>query len=151
VLIGVPYYWKHEADMTRSFRYAATSNSWSEIGETWVVVVEPTAIPLFLEGVANLQGSVAGPLPDGRVLVAGGSGPTHIVQTEYGDELGSEPTDAARYYDPTSNTWSDAPALPAPSSGGGAIALADGSVLAFGAGIFTADDFVHVTPSRFLP
>jgi hypothetical protein len=151
VLIGVTYSWKHQADMSRSFRYDATSNSWSEIGETWVVVGEPTAIPLFLEGVPNLIGSIAAPLSDGRVLVAGGSGPTHIVQTEYGDALESEPTDEASYFDPTANTWSDAPAMPAPSSGGDATALADGSVLAFGAGIFTDDGFVHITPARFVP
>jgi hypothetical protein len=148
VLIGVTYYWKHQADMSRSFRYDVATNAWSEIGETWVVVGEPTPVVLFIEGVPNLAGSVAAPLPDGQVLVAGGSVPTY---GEVWVDAGSEATDAARYYDPSTNTWSDAPAMPTPWPNGSAIALDDGSVLAFGATTFALDEFVYITPARFIP
>ena len=72
---------------------------------------EPTRVALFFEGVPNLQGSIAGPLPDGRVLVAGGHASTSYIQGEGGEFLGTVPTDAAQYYDPKANTWSDAPSL----------------------------------------
>ena len=72
MLIGVDYYWKHQGDLTRSFRYDPAHNSWSEIGETWAFIGEPTAVSLVTEGVQNLAGSVAAALPDGRVLVAAG-------------------------------------------------------------------------------
>ncbi len=148
VLIGVRYYWKHQGDLSRSFRYDASDNSWSEIGETWAVVGEPTPVVLFLEGVPNLAGSVAAPLPDGRVLVAGGSGPTHRVEGE--QSYGSEETDVAHYYDPSTNTWPDAPAMPAPASGARAVSLADGSVFAFGGSVYQ-DEVLAVRPSRFVP
>ena len=58
-MIGVDYYWKHQGDLTRSFRYDAAHNSWSEIGETWAFIGEPTPVTLVTEGVQNLAGSVA--------------------------------------------------------------------------------------------
>jgi hypothetical protein len=146
VLIGVDYYWKHEGDLSRSFRYDAAHNTWSEIGETWALVGEPTPVALVTEGVPNLLGSAAATLPNGRVLVAGGSGPT-----PNGFYPGSDGTDAARYYDPATNTWPDAPAMPAPAFEISAISLADGSVFVFGASVYRQDQNVSVTPSRFIP
>jgi hypothetical protein len=149
VLIGVSYYWKHQGDLSRSFRYDASHNTWSEIGETWAVVGEPTPVPLFLEGVPNLADSAAAPLPDGRVLVAGGSGPTHRIEGEQG--YGSEVTDVALYYEPSTDTWPEAPTMPAPASGARAVSLADGSVFVFGGSVYDRDEVAAVTQSRFIP
>jgi hypothetical protein len=146
VLIGVDYYWKHEGDLSRSFRYDAAKNTWSEIGETWAFIGEPTPVALVTEDVPNLIGSVAAALRDGRVLVAGGSGPTTNGVIEANGE-----TDAARYYDPATNSWTDAPAMPSPSSGGSAISLADGSVFAFGGSVYGSEEIMTATPSRFIP
>ena len=146
VLIGVDYYWKHQGDLTRSFRFDATTNIWSEIGETWAFIGEPTAVALVTDGVQNVAGSVSAALPDGRVLVAGGSGPT-----TNGSYPGSEGTDIARYYDPATNTWPDAPSMPAPAYGGSAISLADGSVFVFGGTVYGTDGDSPIAPSRFIP
>jgi Galactose oxidase, central domain/Kelch motif len=133
VIIAFAQSWKHVGDITRSFRYDPTTNAWSEIGQTWISVGEPTAKTLYLEGVPDLSGSAAALLPDGRVLVAGGHGPTIEGKQSDGTRYVDQPvTDVAQYYDPATNTWSPAPSMPEPESGGQALTLADGSVLVYG-------------------
>jgi hypothetical protein len=132
MLIGVTYYWKHVADITRSFRYDAASNKWSEIGQTWVNVGERTAIPLYYDGVPNLDGAVAELLP-------GRSCPRrrrlHAVNDGHG--RGGWPRQPpvrrplVRRLGPT-NAFSDAPRMPIPRTFGQSVALKDGSVFVFG-------------------
>ena len=150
MLIGVTYYWKHLADLTRSFRYDAASNTWSEIGQAWVEVGEPTPIPLYIEGVPNLAGAIAASLPDGRVLVAGGRTPSEPVAGE-GGGLTSTASDAAQYVDPATNAWSAAPRMPIPRAYGESLALKDGSVLVFGGDSQVGDVDPGPSAVRFIP
>src|SRR6185369_14213267 len=97
VIIGLSDSWKHEGDVSRSVRYDPSTNAWSEIGQTWVSVGEPTPNVLYIKGVPDLSGSASASLPDGRVLIAGGSGPT--VETKQADGTpfyDNESTDAVQ-------------------------------------------------------
>jgi large repetitive protein len=151
MLIGVTFYWKHVADITRSFRYDAARNTWSEIGETWVVVGEPAAAPLFIKGVPNLAGSVAALLPDGRVIVAGGHTPSEAGAFEGAGDLYNQVSEAAQYIDPGTGAWSDAPSMPIPRAHGQSLALQDGSVFVFGGGSMTTDVDPGPSAVRFVP
>ncbi len=149
VWIGVTNYWKHAADMTRSFRYDPATHKWSEIGQTYVFVGEPTPVPLWTPDVPALVGARVASLHDGRVLVAGGAGPN-----QYGDKgYNATPTTAAaELYDPASNAWSAAPAMPEPRSGGATVVLPDGSVLLVNGTNDTGSDITNVsTAVRFVP
>jgi hypothetical protein len=133
VVIGFFQSWKHVGDISRSLRYDPAANTWSEIGETWVQVGEPTANTLYIEGVRNLSLAASAALPDGRVLVAGGLGPTtELTQPDGTKALGAEETDAALFYDPVTNTWPSAAPMPEPVSGGLPLRLADDSILVYG-------------------
>src|SRR5581483_9647717 len=61
-------------------------------------------------------------LPDGKVLVVGGTGGAGLPQ----------PVDSAEIYDPVSNTWSPAATLPGARSGHTATLLSNGKVLVAG-------------------
>lgn len=150
MLIGATYYWKHQGDITRSFRYDAARNTWSEIGQTWVNVGEPTPIPLYFKGVPDLAGAIAAPLPDGRVLVAGGYTPLEPV-TGSGGGLTSTVSDAAQYVDAGTSAWSDAPSMPVPRAYGQGLALKDGSVFVFGGDSQVGDVDPGPTAVRFAP
>lgn len=145
VLIGQTRWWKHVADMTRSFRFDVRTGAWSEIGATWVEVGEPGLVPLTTPGVRNLAGALAAAIPDGRVLVAGG--------TSSNGESGSGASTVAELYDPATDTWAAAPAMPDGRSWGDAVTLADGSVLLVGGldnrGIEGATRLT--TATRFVP
>jgi hypothetical protein len=129
VLIGATRYWKHLADMTQSFRFDGATGDWSEIGQTYAVVGEPGPVPFWTPGVPNLSGARVAMLPDGRVLIAGGVGPIDYGASGFSE---TQTTNAAQLYDPTTNTWSAAPPMPEPRSGGAAVTLADGSALLVG-------------------
>jgi hypothetical protein len=150
MLIGVTYYWKHVADITRSFRYDAASNNWSEIGQTFVSVGEPTAVPLYFEGVPNLDGAVAALLPDGRVLVAGGYTPLTVV-TGAGGGLDSKASDAAWYVDTGTNAFSDAPRMAIPRARGESVAMKDGSVFVFGGDTRIGEEDPRPSAVQFAP
>lgn len=125
-LIGQTRWWKHVADITRSFRFDAGSGSWSEIGQTWAFVNQPTAVPLTTPGVRNVSGTFVAEMPDGRLLVAGGGGNS---PDGFG---GRHATDVAELYDPATNTWVTLPPLPEGRSSGAVATLADGSVVLVG-------------------
>lgn len=126
LLIGHIRYWKHEADMTRSFRFDAASGSWSEFGPTWVYVGEPTAVPLTTPGVRNLSGAMVAALQDGRVLIAGGGGNS---PDGFG---GRHADDIAELYDPDTSEWVALPPMPDGRSGGALATIADGSIVLVG-------------------
>jgi Kelch motif. len=128
VLVGHAGYWKHAGEITRSFRFEARAGGWTEVGQTYVYVGEPTEVPLVTLGVRRLAGAMVARLPDGRVLVAGGAGaipkgsPYSNTYTTASTEL----------YDPATDTWWPLPPMPEARAGGATVVLADGSVLLVG-------------------
>jgi hypothetical protein len=129
VLIGQTRWWKHYADLTRSFRFDVGSGSWSEIGQPWAFVGEPTAVPLRTPDVRNLSGTFVATLPDGRVLVAGGGGNS---PDGFGGRFAA---DVAELYDPATNSWTELPPMPSGRSAGAVAMLADGSVILVGGSV----------------
>ena len=126
LLIGQTRWWKHLADMTRSFHFDAGSGTWSEFGQPWVFVGEPPAVPLTTPGVRNLSGAMVAAMQDGRVLIAGGGGNS---PNGFG---GRNADDIAELYDPATSEWVTLPPMPDGRSGGAVAALADGSVVLVG-------------------
>jgi hypothetical protein len=151
VLIGHAGWWKHVGEISRSFRFDAATDTWAEIGQTFVFVGEPSPEPLWSVGVPDRTGAMAALLGDGRVLVAGGSGPI-----EGGPDIGygTRVTAAAELFDPETGAWSGAPAMPRPRRGGAVVVLADGSVLLIG-GDEDFDDggslIVSASATRYIP
>jgi hypothetical protein len=149
VLMGHAGYWKHAGEITRSFRYDATADRWTEIGNTYVFVGEPTAIPLETVGVRPLTGAMVERLPDGRILVAGGAS----AIPEFSASGVGTSTAAADIYDPASDTWTPGPPMPEPRAGAATTVLADGSVLLAGGYSDDADgtSSILTTATRFIP
>lgn len=149
VLIAQTEWWKHEADVTRSFRFDEASGSWSEIGEAWAYVEdhsEGEPQPLTTAGVRNVAGALVAGLPDGRVLVAGGGGDS---PDGFG---GRHALDIAELYDPATDTWVALPPMPVVRSGGVAATLTDGSiVLAGGLAQFTEEYILQQNAVRLVP
>jgi len=128
VLIGNGGWWKHEGDITRSFRYDARTNRWTEIGQPYAAVWNNATVSGDLHttpGVPRLDALVAR-LPDGRILVAGGTA------TSDGSPDGTLISRSAEAYDPTTNRWAPLPSMPEVRAGGAAVVLTDGSVLVVG-------------------
>jgi hypothetical protein len=128
LLIGQSGWWKHVGDITRSFRFDAQTNSWSEVGKTWISIgADPGTASLETPGVRNLSGAMVAMLSDGRVLVAGGAGATPNGTT------GSAADGAtAESFDPPTATWSPLPPLPKARAYGVIVVLKDGSALLAG-------------------
>jgi Galactose oxidase, central domain/Kelch motif len=149
VLIGHAGYWKHAGEITRSFRYDATADRWTEIGTTYIYVAEPTATSLVTRGVRPLVGAMVARLPDGRILVAGGAG-----GIPEGYEFSNTYTTAGvDIYDPSSDTWTPGPPMPEARAGAATAVLVDGSVLLAGGYSENPDDTSSVltTAIRFIP
>ena len=148
VLIGQTGWWKHAGDITRSFRFDPKTNRWSEIGETWIVVGEPTAVILETPGVHNLSGAMVARLRDGSILVAGGSG-----ETPNGSSMGSTAGTgaSAELYDPVSDTWTDAPPMAEVRSNAAVAVLKDGSVLLVGGFNYPKGSVMLSSAIRFVP
>jgi hypothetical protein len=142
VLVGQTVTWKHVADLTRSFRFDVGTGTWTDIGQTYVVVGEPGLVPLWIPDVPNLAGSLVAPLPDGRVLVAGGRDP--IVFDSNGGGT-SRTTTSARVFDPSAGTWSALPPMPVARAGGAIVVLADGSALLMNGNDDSGPDAVFLT------
>lgn len=133
VLVAHAGWWKHVGEITRSLRFDARAGSWTEIGRTYVIVGEPTAVTLVTPGVRRLTGPMVARLPDGRVLVAGGAGPSELVVVPGGGTgYESFTSAAAELFDPATGAWSPLPPMPEARAGGAAVVLADGSVLVVG-------------------
>jgi hypothetical protein len=130
LLVGWRGSWKHVGEITRSFRYDAGANTWTEIGPTYAGIWEPyPRTPLLTEGVVDTAGSAVAATTWGRVVVAGGSGPNRYPETGYNEVYTSA---AASAFDPISGTWTDLPPMPAPRERAAAVTLVDGSVLVVG-------------------
>jgi hypothetical protein len=151
VLIGYTTYWKHQGEMSRSFRFDPASTTWREIGETYLNVLGPpyTEQPAVTPGVRPLFGSAVAPLPDGRVLVAGGWTP---LARSPGGEWSARSTADSIAYDPATNAWPALPALPGERADGWAVVLGDGSVVVLGGGQLEGGQWSPVEAVvRFLP
>jgi hypothetical protein len=79
-------------------------------------------------------------LSDGRVLIAGGDVP---------GTQGSNVSAVVELYDPTTDTWTDAPPMPEARHYGSAVALVGGTILIVSGGGFTGD--APVSAIRFIP
>jgi hypothetical protein len=137
VLIGHAQYWKHAGEITRSFRFDAGTGRWTEIGQTYIVVAEPTIVNLTVPGARDLARAMVARLPDGGVLV---------VESDFGETPG-----AAQRYDPESDAWSGLPSVPEPRSRGATVVLADGSVLLIGGFSLGLDGQWLASSIRFVP
>ena len=131
VLIGNSAWWKHQADLVRSFRFDAGDKTWRDIGGTYAAVYEPTQDTT--NTVSRVDAVVAG-LDDGSVLVAGGY-------------VGGHSTRNVERYDPTADAWGRFPNMPDARGAASAVSLADGSVML--AGGWT--DEWQPTTYRFVP
>jgi hypothetical protein len=77
-------------------------------------------------------GATANLLPDGRVLVAGGTpGNSSNQLADIADILGSA-RKTTEIYDPATDTWSAGPNLPEYKAGAGSVTLSDGRILIAG-------------------
>lgn len=149
VLIAQTRWWKHVADMTRSFQFDVGTGAWSEIGQTYVFVGEPTRVPLWSKGVRDLSGAFVARVADGRILVAGGGGPNEFDINGFNE---TRTTAAADLYHPATNTWSSVPPMPEPRSNGSVVSLSDGSVLLVGGHNENGDEWTALTSAtRFVP
>jgi N-acetylneuraminic acid mutarotase len=134
LLVGHTDEWKHGGSVTRTFRFDARSGRWRQVGRASAFFYgEGAGTPGRTSGL-DLARAFTAALPDGRVLVAGG---TIRDATDEG-----ETARIARAYDPVTNTWSRLPSMPTGREGGLTVALADGSVLLVGGSEATAVRFV---------
>ena len=116
VLVGYSGWWKHQAEIVRSFRFDVGAKRWRDVGRTYAAVFEPTQSAT--KTVSRIDAVIAG-LKDGSVLVAGGY-------------FGGRPTRNVERYDPTGDAWSRLPNMPQARASAAAVALADGSVMLAG-------------------
>ena len=128
--------------VTRTFRFDARSGRWRQVGKASVGFYSSDRETWLQTPGVDLAGAFAAVLPDGRVLVAGG--------TTGGATGESEMSRVARLYDPVTNTWSRVPSMPKGRSGGVTVALADGSILLIG-GNETTPGGSAANAVRFVP
>jgi len=132
LLVGHSNYWKHQGSVTRTFHFDAQSGRWRQVGKA--TGFNEGDRPSRQTPGLDLAGAFAAALPDGRVLVAGGT-----IRDETSD---LELSRVARAYDSVTNTWTRLPSMPTGREGGLTVALADGSVLLVGGNDATAVRFV---------
>ena len=131
VLIGYEGWWKHWAEVVRSFRFDPGDKTWRDIGRTYAAVYEP--VESATRTVSRVDAVVAG-LQDGSVLVGGGY-------------LGGRATRHVERYDPAADAWSRLPNMPQARASAMGIALADGSMVLVGG---WSDQWERTT-YRFVP
>jgi N-acetylneuraminic acid mutarotase len=134
LLVGHTAWWKHQGDITRTFRFHARNGTWTEVPPAWISAWshEPP-YESWTSVNPNRAGAVAVALGDGRILVAGGG----AGQGSWADEDGA--TASAQLYDPDTDDWSKAPGMPQPRTWAmpmdpvnASVLLEDGSVLVVG-------------------
>jgi Kelch motif protein/galactose oxidase-like protein len=131
VLIGNEGWWKHQAEVVRSFRFDPGDKTWRDIGRTYAAVHEP--VESATTTVSRVDAAVAS-LKDGSVFVSGGY-------------VGGRATRHVERYDPLVGEWSRLPNTPQARSSATGVALADGSVMLVGGW----SDHWQRTTYRFVP
>ena len=127
LLVGHRDSWKHQADVVRDFRFDAAAGRWTQVGPAWAGAGDWSGNDVvwrYTPGI-DRSGASVGPLPDGRVLEAGG----FEIDAQSGDQHASA---TARAWDPATGQWSPLPPMPGARSGGAAATLGDGSVMIVG-------------------
>jgi hypothetical protein len=121
LLVGRDASWKHEGEITRSFRFDGATGTWSEVGAAWATGYDPLHdVEWTTPGEPLGDRALVARLADGRVIVAGGL-------DAMGASLGT-----AELFDPAASTWSSLPQMPESRAAGAAVSLPDGSVLLIG-------------------
>ena len=111
--------WKHEGSVTRSFRFDAEEGRWTQVGPAYACVTDFATTGWHCTPGVDLAGAFAAALPDGDVLVAGGS--TFDATTG-----GSQSSRVARAWDPATGRWFALPSMPEPRDGRSTATLSDG-------------------------
>jgi hypothetical protein len=149
VLVGHHDWWKHEAELVRSFRLGPDGTAWHDIGEPYAWTGGELAT--HDTGTVSRRDAVVAGLLDGSVLVAGGS-----IGGETGWDEQVRPPVRAERYDPMTDRWTPLPDLPEGRFSPSAVRLVDGSVLVTGGDVL-AGSGENVTVEwgratyRFLP
>jgi hypothetical protein len=125
VLVGHQGWWKHEAEVVRSFRLDPRDAAWRDTGTPYAWT--GGEMPTDDTGTVSRLDAVVAPLGDGSVMVASGS-----IGGETGWGEGARPPQSVERYDPAVDAWSRLPDLPEARISPHGITLADGSVLVVG-------------------
>lgn len=120
LLVGNAEWAKHTADIVRTLRFDGRTLTWAETGQPCASAWDDTHTTLARTPGPCRMGAAVASLPDGRILVAGGTG-----RPMYSEE----PTPTAELYDRRSGMWTPLPELPAGLTSDLDVALEDGSVL----------------------
>jgi hypothetical protein len=144
LLVGLRLDLKHGTAVIRSFRFHGGTGRWTQVGRT---LFEGRGLDgsgwRTGGGVVDMSRSAVAALPDGRVLVAGGSRLT---------ESPPWATAAARLYDPATGTWTDVADMPWPRTDATAVSLEGGSVLVSGGWDPQRDGtYEDLPPIRYVP
>jgi hypothetical protein len=123
LLVAHSGWWKHQADVVRTFRFDIAGMTWTQVGPAYAMSEDPYADEVSVTPGVSRVGAFVVRLGDGRVLVAGGNG-------RYANA--TEPVTSSELFDPATGAWSPAPDLPEPRLYGQAVTLADGSPLIVG-------------------
>ena len=135
---------KHQGSVTRSFRFDARGGRWRQLGKASVVFLDTKDGGYRGTPGPDLGGAFAAALPDGQVLVAGGTS-----LNEAGTDW--EASRIARLYDPVTNTWTRLPSMPEGRTRGVTVTLADRSILLVGGNDwYGGADYVYKVAVRFV-